>query len=204
MNNSIPPSRPRGRREQQKQATREVLLSAAQTRFGKYGFAGTRLEDIARDAGTFPATLYLHFPTKSALVLELSNTLHSIGVDYYERLRVVATDPTDSAITDWVSTTLETWTATAPMASFIEEAAASDEAIREAHTDILNIGINALIDGLTDSATNISKSEARERALVAMSLHHGLFREYQRGSIDNLDDLMPLVSRMWATALRDT
>ena len=46
---------------------RRAILAAALTVFARHGFAGTRLEDVARQAGVAKGTLYLHFADKEAL-----------------------------------------------------------------------------------------------------------------------------------------
>jgi TetR/AcrR family transcriptional regulator len=47
--------------------TRERVLAAAQTEFGRIGFDGARLEDIARAAGISRPSLLYHFGSKEAL-----------------------------------------------------------------------------------------------------------------------------------------
>jgi AcrR family transcriptional regulator len=54
---------------------REVILSAARDRFAANGYAGTRLEDVAAQAGIYKATLYLHFADKEALFREMIDWL---------------------------------------------------------------------------------------------------------------------------------
>jgi AcrR family transcriptional regulator len=46
----------------------EALLEAAYIVISRAGWAGTRMSDVARDAGVSTATAYNHFPTKHALV----------------------------------------------------------------------------------------------------------------------------------------
>lgn len=48
--------------------TRAALLHAAEQQFGTQGWARTRVEDIATDAGVSAATAYNHFPTKHVLI----------------------------------------------------------------------------------------------------------------------------------------
>lgn len=57
-------ARPRTRR---KQARPAELLAAALDCFVEKGFAGTRMEDIARRAGVAKGTFYLYFPSKEAV-----------------------------------------------------------------------------------------------------------------------------------------
>ena len=48
----------------------EEILAAAQVVFGEQGFAGSKLEDVARRAGVSKGTLYLYFDSKETLFRE--------------------------------------------------------------------------------------------------------------------------------------
>jgi len=61
------PSGVRNRREASAQATREALIASARAAFGKYGYAGASLADIARDANATTGALYHHFVDKKGL-----------------------------------------------------------------------------------------------------------------------------------------
>jgi AcrR family transcriptional regulator len=63
-----------GRREQKKQQTRERLQEAAYARFDNDGYDATKVEDVARDAGVSPRTVYRYFPTKADLAFSGSPT----------------------------------------------------------------------------------------------------------------------------------
>jgi AcrR family transcriptional regulator len=58
-------------REEHVDATRRALLTAARERFGRLGFAGTSLDDVAADAGVTKGALYHHFRNKEHLFLEV-------------------------------------------------------------------------------------------------------------------------------------
>jgi AcrR family transcriptional regulator len=57
-------------------ATRERILTAAFTLFGRYGFKRTSMEDIASEAGLSRAGLYLQFRNKEDIFRELAGGLH--------------------------------------------------------------------------------------------------------------------------------
>lgn len=50
------------------EARPDELLDAAMTVFAQKGFAGTKMDDIARVAGVSKGTVYLYFPSKDALM----------------------------------------------------------------------------------------------------------------------------------------
>lgn len=77
-------SRPRGR--PRKVAGPEELLAAALRVFSERGFAASRLEDVAREAGISKAALYLYFESKQAIFEAL---VRSAVVPNVERLEAM-------------------------------------------------------------------------------------------------------------------
>jgi len=49
------------------EATEARILAAAEQQFAKRGLTGTRVREIALAADVSPATLYIYFPSKTAL-----------------------------------------------------------------------------------------------------------------------------------------
>jgi len=64
-----PSSRPAdaGPRQRRKEARPQELLEAALALFVEKGFAATRTEEVARQAGVSKGTLYLYYPSKEEL-----------------------------------------------------------------------------------------------------------------------------------------
>lgn len=58
---------PLGVRQQQKQRTREALLTSAKAVVKRRGFAATTTREIAQEAGVSVGTVFLHFPDVGAL-----------------------------------------------------------------------------------------------------------------------------------------
>ena len=61
----------RERRHREKQRRRRAILDAARDAFWKRGYRGATMPQIATAAELAPGTLYLYFPSKSALYAEL-------------------------------------------------------------------------------------------------------------------------------------
>ncbi len=59
------------RRERESKQRREAILAAARQVFWEFGFVGAKIPDIARRVELAPGTLYLYFPSKEALYVEL-------------------------------------------------------------------------------------------------------------------------------------
>jgi AcrR family transcriptional regulator len=64
-----------GRREYKKDLTRQQMLMAAADLFAERGYDSTSVEDIAERADVSKGTLYYHFETKEALVVELRRSM---------------------------------------------------------------------------------------------------------------------------------
>jgi len=59
------------RRQREAQQRRKDILKAAQKVFWEKGFSGTTMPQVAAEAELAPGTLYLYFPSKDALYVEL-------------------------------------------------------------------------------------------------------------------------------------
>lgn len=67
----------RKREKRDPQQRRAEILAAAFACFSERGFAATRMEDVAARAGIAKGTVYLHFPDKEALFIELVSGIAS-------------------------------------------------------------------------------------------------------------------------------
>lgn len=72
----------------------EEILDAALEVFGAQGFAGARLEDIARRAGVSKGTLYLYFDSKDALFREMVRARVVSVIEVSERELLALDAPT--------------------------------------------------------------------------------------------------------------
>ncbi len=74
-------------REAKRIATMKQIQGAAVALFRKHGFANTTVEDIAREAGVGPATVYRQFETKERIILwdeyegDFMEAIHSLIVE---------------------------------------------------------------------------------------------------------------------------
>jgi AcrR family transcriptional regulator len=55
------------------QATRARIFAAARTHFFAYGYSALTMDELARELGMSKKTLYVHFPSKDAIVEEIFN-----------------------------------------------------------------------------------------------------------------------------------
>jgi len=63
----------------------ERMLLAAVEAFAERGYHATTTRDIASRAGLSPAALYVHFPSKAALLARISLTGHEAALDLVRR-----------------------------------------------------------------------------------------------------------------------
>jgi AcrR family transcriptional regulator len=83
--------------------TRQAILEAAITRFGRDGYRSTSVADIARDAGIGGTVTYAYFPSKEALFLAAVDE-DAAGV-ISEGVSSVLADP---SVNDWRQTLIFT------------------------------------------------------------------------------------------------
>jgi AcrR family transcriptional regulator len=79
--------RPEGR------SMRASILDAAVQLFAEYGYHASPLRDIARIAGIQAASIYHHYPSKQALLVEIMQTYMQLLNNSTERIMREHTDP---------------------------------------------------------------------------------------------------------------
>ncbi|MGW2325242.1 TetR/AcrR family transcriptional regulator [Streptomyces sp. NPDC001700] len=152
-------------RKRSAERTRTALMSAAAFRFGRYGYDGTSVRDIAGDVGVDAALVYRYFGSKEALFERVSSNskvfeplldvpLHCVA-DWFSAL--IAGEPKDADFPHPVLTVLRS--------------SSRDEAIgrlREEMTDMFTRRFAARLEG--------PHAEVRAELLVAWVLGTSLMR----------------------------
>jgi len=82
------------RRKREADRRRQEILGAARQLFWQHGYAGTSIPEIARAAELAPGTIYLYFPSKEALYIELLIEGYEI---LYRRLVAAGASPVPPA-----------------------------------------------------------------------------------------------------------
>jgi len=78
--------------EVQPEAARRLMLAGVES-FASRGYHATTTRDIAGAAGMSPAALYVHFPSKAALLFAISKSGHQQTLDLVEDVAKQAGDP---------------------------------------------------------------------------------------------------------------
>ena len=73
-------------RDEQKRLTRRRLIDGALAAFERKGYAATTIDDIVAEANASRATFYLHFKSKSDVVLVMAQTLGRRWRELYREL----------------------------------------------------------------------------------------------------------------------
>jgi len=60
---------------------KEAILKAAVKNFGKYGYANTKMDDIAKTADVSKGTLYLYFPSKEEMFQSVCKQTQQILIE---------------------------------------------------------------------------------------------------------------------------
>jgi AcrR family transcriptional regulator len=87
--------------------TQRRIVVAAVAAFAERGFSATTTRDIALAAGLSPAGLYVHYPSKAAVLAQVSRTGHEATL---ELVRTVLDDPRDTPSADRLRQVVETFT----------------------------------------------------------------------------------------------
>jgi AcrR family transcriptional regulator len=82
------------RENQEVSRPREAILEAAITLFGKRGYAGTTMRDIAKEVGVLPGSLYAHISSKETLLDEIVE----LGIESF--LAIEAQIPTSEPVVE--------------------------------------------------------------------------------------------------------
>jgi AcrR family transcriptional regulator len=88
--------------------TRRRIVVAAVAAFAERGFAATTTRDIALGAGLSPAGLYVHYPSKAAVLAQVSRVGHEATL---QLVRSVLEDPRDLGPTQRLRGLAEAFTA---------------------------------------------------------------------------------------------
>lgn len=79
-------NRPRTRRDEQRERTRQELIDAAAVVFAKHGYHGASVDQVAEAAGYTKGAVYSNFRSKEQLFLELLDRQLDRSVELLERV----------------------------------------------------------------------------------------------------------------------
>lgn len=140
----------RGRSPAADAEARDRLVEAARIAFGTNGFHGTTTRDIAAAAGMSPAAVYVHHPSKEALLFALSREGHLATLAGVEAAAAGAGDPVEQvravagAFVGWVARHhTSARIVNYELAALTDEHRAEIDALRRQIQDVLREAIEA-------------------------------------------------------------
>ena len=155
------------------EASRRMVLGAVDA-FAAKGYHATTTRDIAARAGLSPAALYVHFPSKAALLARISSAGHEAALDLVEAAVARGADPVGRlrlVVADFVA-----WHATNHRIARVvqyELDALPDDA--RAHAVALRRRIDAAVtttisDGVAAGAMDVDDPRRVARALLSLGI----------------------------------
>ena len=153
--------------------TRQRLLDGTRDLLDESSYRAIRVVDIARAAGTSPATFYQYFPGVESAVLALAESLADQGA--IELRELVAAHKWDAAVAPESSAILaqgflDFWQRNGPRMTVIDHASLEgDQRFRHIRTRLLN-GVTVELEAVAATATHGDAREARAVAAVLTSM----------------------------------
>lgn len=191
-------------REAQKQMTRELLLDSGLALFTEKGYQATTIEDIAGAAGTTRTTFYLHYASKSTLLLELLGRASAevIAADRLPLEECVASGEA-SRLRGWLDHNFDNWPKLRPYLLPAYEAAPTDVDVHEALIGWFEDTIAAMHRGL-DRAGRFDPADRRPRCVLAFGQFEYLAHRYfSLGWRTPRADMLRNITDSWAYLLTD-
>lgn len=161
-------------------ATRARLLDATAARLAAVGYRELKVVDVAKEAGTSPATFYQYFPDVDAALLALAAAMAEEGGQHLRALVTEAPwdrDPVAAAlaVTDGV---LDFWSRNQELIRVVDHAALEgDQRFRHLRTWMLNGVFRALGEVVARPGGPSLEPSAAAGVLVSMLTHVAAHRE---------------------------
>ncbi|HEX5407966.1 MAG TPA: TetR/AcrR family transcriptional regulator [Pseudonocardiaceae bacterium] len=167
----------------QPDAARRLMLSGLRS-FAERGYHATTTRDIANGAGMSPAALYVHFPSKVALLFAISRSGHELTLDLVTAAIGRGTDPASrmhSLVTAFVAWHAEKHTVARVVQYELNSLPATEyAALVELRRKIEQQVRDVISDGVRAGAFDVP--DVRTAALAVLSLGIDVARWYTEHS----------------------
>lgn len=163
------PAGPTRFQREQKQATRERLLKAAEEVFSTTSYAAASVEEIIAGAGVGRTSFYRHFDSKWSIASALCEQVMPDVWALWEELARLG-DPGEEAIADWLRHRIALYGRHRALFTVMKEAVAIEangfDAIERMHVGVIDV----LAKGIPAFALALQQSAAGREARVMASL----------------------------------
>lgn len=195
--------------EVQPDAARRLMLAGVES-FAQRGYHATTTRDIAATAGMSPAALYVHFPSKAALLFAISRSGHEQVLSLTQQAVAEAADPA-SAMRDLVER-FTAWHARrhtiARVVQYELDALPEQEygVVADLRRDIERLVRDVVERGVTDGLFTVGDAHTAARAVLSLGVD--VARWYtgrtRRGPEELAREYGTLALRMLGAATGDT
>lgn len=154
------------------------IIQAAMVVFARNGFAQTRMEDIAHEAGLSKATLYLYFASKEDVIVAILQTFFEQGFTDLIALHTSA-DPVSKSLISWTRQRMQEVQENAAFLSIgfefhaIASRNAATRQVLQSYYHQYQTSIAALINKGIELG-EFQTTDAQEMAMAIISIYEGL------------------------------
>lgn len=186
-------------RDLDKSATQQRIVDAAMHLFETAGYETTTMAQIARDAQTSRANLYLHFTSKSQIVLHRMRSLEPEVVGLYSGLDEL-TGTLDDVIV-WLRQAGQLWMSHLPEFDAISRAMTADAEVFQEWLDLHRRISEDKAHTLAAGSTMPREAWAVHLVTLMISLEQNFYFLYVRGQRDREDLVLRSLAAQWVTLL---
>ena len=161
-------------------ATRRRLIECTAALVADTPYSDLRVTDVARAAGTSPATFYQYFVDLDAALLVLADRTAEVGSELAAEIAALrwSGDAAYASSRDVVANFLDFWQEHQPVLRVVDLLTEEgDVRFRKARVHMLNGITNALADAISASTPDAPAPMATSSALVSMLAHVAAHRE---------------------------
>jgi AcrR family transcriptional regulator len=194
--------RPRGRmRAAQREFTRSRLIDGAVEIFAERGYAKATIDEIADRAGATRATFYLHFKSKSDLIIELIGRGEDHFHRVYQDLSPIAHSPTTATVRGWLATAMREWNTIAPFSRPVSEAASIEPEIHALLVARQKNEVAELADALRNGTPSLGVADAEVYASVLLAPLRYYFELFLRGQKFDRSRVLDVMAATWLAVI---
>jgi AcrR family transcriptional regulator len=157
----------------QPEAARRLMLAGVES-FARRGYHATTTRDIAGGAGMSPAALYVHFPSKAALLFAISRSGHEQTLALVENVVAKEQDPSERIrmlVEDFVAWHARRHTVARVVQYELQALPEQEyEIVAELRRRIERIVREVITDGVKSGAFTVSEPRTAARAVLSLGV----------------------------------
>lgn len=187
-------------RDIDKLQTQQRIVDSALDLFETVGYETTSMVQIARRAETSRANLYLHFTSKSQIVLHRMRQLESEVLGLYSRLNQVET--TIDGVMTWLESAANLWKSHLAEFDAISRAMTVDSAVFDEWLELHRRITRSLSADRAGSLTGGNRSQWEAHLITLMiGLEHNFYFLYVRGQSVPEELILRSLAEQWVAFL---